>query len=279
MKTHNFKKDIDYRFFYGLIICMALLLNVIANDACGYGPICSSPCDSFDFDYINWTWRCMGCIADCSLCYSCASGTNGPECVPKYDMQTQSCCSNSSTGKCSNICNYNECKNCEGNGSGNCISSCNPNQKCCNGACCDKVWIKKTIPAINQNCPSCVGNAGCAGNNCKIASSYDECSNVGVGSGEHCQCNSQEQTIGYIYHCVNNFDVSKLLWCALKGTWCAAVCIETMSPSMCANCLAGASVDCCDGPCELCDFIESCDPDTAEDMEPVKANVFTGFGC
>jgi hypothetical protein len=48
---------------------------------------------------------------------------------------------------------------------------------------------------------------------------------------------------------------------------------------MCANCLAGASVDCCDGPCELCDFIESCDPDTEEDMIPVKADVFTGFGC
>ena len=63
MKTQNFKKDIDYRLFYGLIIVMTLLLNVIANDACGYGPVCS-PCDRYEFDYCTGTLRCRGCVAD-----------------------------------------------------------------------------------------------------------------------------------------------------------------------------------------------------------------------
>jgi hypothetical protein len=71
------------------------------------------------------------------------------------------------------------------------------------------------------------------------------------------------QTIGYVYHCINNFDVSKLLWCALRGGWCAAVCIETMSPSSCANCLSGASVDCCDGPCELEENTAACTGETS----------------
>jgi hypothetical protein len=230
-----------------------------------------------------------GCIGRCGEvsggdCRSPGQLCCGNQC---YDPATQKCCYDIPgvryvIDKGKECCNGTGCDsaNCESCVDGSCqVCGGDTNKKCCNGSCCDKVWIKKTIPAINESCPSCVGNHGCAENHCKIASSYDECSNVGIGSGEHCQCHSQEQPIGYIYHCINNFDVSKLLWCALRGGWCAAVCIETMDPAECANCLAEASESCCDGPCELCDFIESCDPDTEEGMIPVVADVFTDFGC
>jgi len=108
--------------------------------------------------------------------------------------------------------------------------------------------------------------------------SYEKCLNVGVGQGEHCQCNETLQVVGYTYACNENWDVDKLLWCALRGVWCVEVCIFTMSPSSCANCLAGASNDCCDGPCEVCDFVEECYPND-EALTELQDLVFTGFGC
>ncbi len=250
---------------------------------------------------------------DCKSCVSDGSGTCQSSCDPNK-CQTcdgnggcpvcggdanKACCNGSCCDlkKCE-TCVDGSCKVCGGDpnsyccGDGHCCPNgqtccgskgcCDPaTQKCCNGSCCDKVWIKKTIPAIVQSCPPCVGNSGCAGHNIIMAIDYYECSNVGVGSGEHCQCNFHTQPIGYVYACINNFDVSKMLKCLAKGAWCAAICAVTIedNPSECANCLAENSEGCCDGTCHLCDFIESCDPDTEEDMVPIVGDVFTGFGC
>jgi hypothetical protein len=301
-----------------LLVCLSLLFffNGLASANCGGCPPCYYQAGQYPNCYCAPV--CGSCCPSCGPCeacdicrcvslvppgYQCCKGGGG-----NYCGNWETCCGNwccpQGYGECcqgtvwgdyccqdgGSCCPYALGGCCEPNktccgdhccpqGHPCCGSTCcDPNQKCCDGSCCDKVWIKKTIPAINQNCPSCVGNTGCYGRPIQTES-HDECSNVGVGSGEHCQCNFQTQTIGYVYHCINNFDVSKLLWCALRGGWCAAVCGETMSPSACANCLAGASQDCCGGPCELCDFIESCDPDTEDDMIPVVADVFTGFGC
>ena len=60
MRTHNFKKDIDYRLFYGLVIVMVLLMNVLLNDALGRGSLCS-PCDSS---------KCL-CCRDCQCYFQC----------------------------------------------------------------------------------------------------------------------------------------------------------------------------------------------------------------
>lgn len=108
--------------------------------------------------------------------------------------------------------------------------------------------------------------------------SYMKCLNVGVGKGEYCKCNQAVVVVGYYYNrCLENFDVGKLLWCALRGGWCYAVCIATMSASSCANCLAGASNDCCNGgQCGVCDFVISCDPYEAEEIHD---NVYMDVGC
>ena len=149
MKMHNFKKDIDYRLFYGLIIGMALLLTTIVYDACGFGPTCG-PCAEYVFDGYTGGWRCAGCVIDCGPCYTCNTSTTPPSCKVKYDELTQECCD------CRSICNWNDCKSCVGDGSGNCLPYCNPAQcqtcdghgncpvcggreheECCNGECYD----------------------------------------------------------------------------------------------------------------------------------------------
>ena len=75
-----------------------------------------------------------------------------------------------------------------------------------------------------------------------------------------------------------NWDVTKLLWCAAKGGWCIAVCIVTMNPASCANCLCTTELDCCSGPCERCDFVEECEKDPFAYIE-VEKLVFSSFGC
>ena len=205
MKMQNFKRDIDYRLFYGLIIVMALLLNVIANDARGSGPGCS-PCDSYDFDGYTGGWRCMGCIADCGTCYSCdTSNPNNPSCKKKFDSRTQSSCCD-----CRSICNGNDCKSCAFDGSGTCQSNCDPNKcqtcdgngtcpvcggdpnkACCNGTCYDKKTqqccddISPHYPCdINSTC--CYGH--CCGPNqwcCNVDQTcHDEC--VNSEPSHHC---------------------------------------------------------------------------------------------
>ncbi|MBW8000992.1 MAG: hypothetical protein FVQ80_03100 [Planctomycetes bacterium] len=115
----------------------------------------------------------------------------------------------------------------------------------------------------------CVGSAA-------VTPSYETCLNVGVGSGEHVICNETLQPVGYLYSCTEDWDVTKLLWCAAQGAWCVVECsISGFDPATCANCLAGVS-DCCSGSCAICDFIESCDPSDPIELETY---VFTGFGC
>jgi hypothetical protein len=73
-------------------------------------------------------------------------------------------------------------------------------QKCCNGECCAKVWTKETHTAINESCPSVADcyepGVGCDGTIVTQQQSYDSCLNVGVGLGEHCECNDGMQVVG-----------------------------------------------------------------------------------
>ena len=159
------------------------------------------------------------------------------------------------------------------------VTICDPvTQVCCDGSCCDKVWTKETHTAINESCPSVADckEEGCDGVEVTVRPSYDSCLNVGVGTGEHCECNETLQVVGYDYTCEENWDWSRMTWCLAQGVWCVAECFLFMDPAGCANCLAGIE-DCCDSsPCSFCDFLESCDPSYPEE---IKKNKFTDFGC
>ena len=152
---------------------------------------------------------------------------------------------------------------------------CDTDQVCCEGTCCDKVWTKETIDSDIEPCSDC-DNDSCYGTSTEIES-YEKCLNVGVGSGEHCECTNTWQPVGYRYNCMINWDVTKMLWCAAQGAWCVVECaISGFDPATCANCLAG--IDCCGGPCERCDFVEECEKDPFAYIE-VEKLVFSSFGC
>ena len=85
------------------------------------------------------------------------------------------------------------------------------------------------------------------------------------------------QPVGYRYNCMINWDVGMLLWCAAQGAWCVVECsVSGFDPATCANCLAG--IDCCGGPCGICDFVEECEKNPFTRLE-VKEAVFSSFGC
>ena len=152
MRTHNFKKDIDYRLFYGLIIVMALLLTTIVYDVRGSGPTCS-PCDwatypwgGYVFDYCTGTWRCKGPIADSGACFDCnTSNPAYPHCDYKCHPETdcKDCnwagkgCNWHCTGCTSTYSSPQDCETCDGHG-GYWVCDGNENQLCCNGTCYDR---------------------------------------------------------------------------------------------------------------------------------------------
>ena len=172
MRRHSFKKDIDYRLFYGLIIVMALLLNVIANDALGSGPTCG-PCDTYDFDGYTGGWRCGGCIVDCGRCYTCNTSTNPPSCKDKCKSKDCKWCNDCSVG-CISRCDPNQCETCDGNG-GCPVCDGNENQFCCNGTCYDRrtqkcCWNDATQSGYicDIDCKSCCNGSCCNYRNCEI---------------------------------------------------------------------------------------------------------------
>ena len=227
---------------------------------------------------------CSGCCV-CSGC-SCVGGSC-PACKSCVDCScecTSECCEDSDCGppgcwncvncECESQCNPDNCQTCV---DGSCqVCGGDPNQVCCDGTCCDKVWTKETTDPIDLPCPSCDNVMwGCIGTS-KTVPSYEECLNVGVGQGEHCQCNETVQMVGYVYYCGENWDISMMTWCLLQGSWCVAECYLFMDPAGCANCLMEFSVGCCPSGCGVCDFVESCDP---YDPLEIYAPVFTGFDC
>jgi len=119
---------------------------------------------------------------------------------------------------------------------------------------------------------------GCDGVEVTVRPSYDSCLNVGVGTGEHCECNETLQVVGYDYTCEEDWDWTRLLSCAAQCVCCAFEClVAPVDPAACANCIAGLEMDCCDSnPCHICDFLESCDPSYPEEIKKYK---FTDFGC
>jgi hypothetical protein len=153
-----------------------------------------------------------------------------------------------------------------------------PGKKCCDGSCCNKDWTKETEPEMAETCGSCNSSTGYCTGMIVNRQSYEKCKNVGDGGGEHCQCNETMQVVGYIYLCNENWDVSKLLECATMTGFCAAVCVYTMDPELCADCLLEAGAECCDGECEVCDFVEECYP-FEDALNEIQDLVFTGFGC
>ncbi len=155
-----------------------------------------------------------------------------------------------------------------------------PNQKCCDGSCCYKVWTKETVASSTVPCPSC-GSEGvdCGGTTTELES-YEKCLNVGVGQGEHCECTDTWQPVGHEYPCMINWDIDAMQSCAEELLLCIPSCIGVLfEPASCADCLCNASVECCGGgECEVCDFIEDCIKDPLT-IVPQKRVVFSSFGC
>ncbi len=250
--------------------------NCGSGQTCCKGSCCSGYC-------------CNSCCSGSGTCCNnscCSTGycCDGKKC---YNPNTENCCGNGTGKTCpngKNCCGSNCCDpcNCESCMDGSCkVCGNDPNQKCCGGACCNKVWTTHTTEAINTFCPSCgngpPGEGLCGGTTTEIES-YEHCVIAEAGQGEHCQCNSEMQVVGYTYPCMINWDLGRMAWCALRGAWCLEVCYYTMDPVKCANCLAGAGTDCCPGECDVCDFIETCEKNPYY-PDPQESLVFTNFGC
>jgi len=199
-----------------------------------------------------------GCYPPCGPCEECIDG----HCVWVCSAG-QNCCGGSC---CSNICCNGVC--------------CAAGQNCCNGSCCDKVWTKETVAGIAETCGSCNSSTGYCAGMIIDRQGYEKCLNVGVGQGgEHCQCNETMQVVGHIYLCTENWDVSKLLWCAFKCVCCAIQCFGPYAdPASCSECLCSTQADCCGDECEVCDFVEECYPNP-DALNEIQDLVFTGFGC
>ena len=206
MRTHNFKRDIDYWLFYGLVIVMVLVSGIFAENTLGVGGSPCSPCDTAVYDWNGHFIKCVGCITDCGVCYDCNMLTTPPSCHETYDQSAQDCCPDSSTGKCKSICDWkNACMHCDSNGSGNCKSLCDPikcetcyvggicvvcngdpYKACCNGECYDTTTkgccgdtiydlatekcCDDTSPSYicDINCKSCCNGSCCNSTNCEI---------------------------------------------------------------------------------------------------------------
>jgi len=229
-----------------------------------------------------WVWKCGAGQTCCSG--SCCSGSccDNKTC---YDPDTKRCCHYGTGQTCDknkqccdgDCCDPDKCESCV---DGECkVCGGDPNYFCCDGSCCDKVWTKETINSDTEPCSDCeysLGEPMCDGTTTEMGS-YEKCLNVGVGQGEHCQCNQEWQVVGYKYPCQINWDVSKLVWCAAQCVCCAVECaLSGFDPATCGNCLAG--VDCCGGPCGICDFVETCEKNPFIQFEQEKY-VFSSFDC
>jgi len=211
-------------------------------------------------------------------CYVCEDGVWVWDCDAGQNCCGGSCCSNTCCNNicCSagqNCCGVNCCSNICCNG-----TCCAAGQICCNGSCCDKVWTKETIDSSIKPCSSCEyipGKPMCDGTTTELTS-YEKCLNVGVGQGQHCQCNSTWQQVGYKYWCRINWDVSKLLWCAAQCVCCVVSCVGPYAdPASCAECLCSGQAECC---CGICDFVDDCEKNPYHYL-PEERLVFSSFGC
>jgi hypothetical protein len=218
---------------------------------------------------------------NCGSAQKCCDGdcrSNCGECCGKYCGCNSANCETCVDGQCVSKCDPAKCETCDGHG--NCIvCGGDTNKTCCNGSCCDKVWKSRSIESITEHCSfSDCGAGGCTGTATQT-SEYQVCEYASDGTGTACTCTEELRVVGYVYTCETNWDCERILWCAGRGSWCAAVCIVSCpvgAVSACANCLAGASTDCCYGGCDLCDFVESCDESYPVEVRSV---VLTYIGC
>lgn len=228
------------------------------NECChaGNGKVCNHWLDLFCCGGDCWNWKTQECCWDAGYGYVIDKG--------------KICCNGQSCDPC-------ECESCVDDVCVVCGD--NSNQKCCEGSCCDKVWTKRQVSATVSPCSSCesvFGQPLCYGTTTELES-YWTCDNVGVGLGEHCECTNTWQTVGRNYLCIINWDVSKMFWCAAHTGWCAFECaVSGFDPAACGNCLAG--IDCCGGPCGICDFVKECKKNPYSYLEERKL-AFSSFGC
>ena len=116
-----------------LAIGMALLPDMLVNNAFGSGPTCP-PCAELVFD--GHGWRCGGCVIDCGSCYTCNTSTIPPSCADKCNGLDCKYCDGCTTG-CISRCSPKYCETCDGAGS--ClVCDGNENRFCCNGECYDR---------------------------------------------------------------------------------------------------------------------------------------------
>jgi len=129
MKINDFKKDIDCRLCYGLIIVMVLFSAATFHDSYGLGPRCDATvCDHFDYDCYG-VWRCIHC-GECN-CDKCNNDPTNPVCMTDGNCDKTKCQECTTTGSgCSTTCTG--CKVCGGTGQFCCGSGSIPgDQQCC----------------------------------------------------------------------------------------------------------------------------------------------------
>ncbi|MBN1804986.1 MAG: hypothetical protein JW837_07025 [Sedimentisphaerales bacterium] len=247
-----------------LLLLLVLSSPVMAHGGCG-------PCA----DMIGG--HCV-CVSECCFDSDCGSPFCWIciKCGCKFLCDTDDC-EDCIAGSCDTTCDADDCESCV---NGDClVCGGNPNQKCCDGSCCNKTWRTDTTDPITTNCPSC-GSEGICGGTTTELESYVHCVSASGGQGTLCECQDSLQTVGYTYPCMANWDVSQLSWCALMTGLCAIQCVGSYAdPASCADCLVNTQADCCGDECEICDFVEECKKNAySSNIEEQKSLVFTG-GC
>lgn len=253
--------------------CLLLFSLSVPVIACECNPLCEG-CQSCeagvcvdDPDLCIPCQNCEGgeCVDDDDLCFGCQRCSIG-YCEDDNTKCTGECHDGCSGGTCvEDPSKCNDCQNCSG---GDCVlkpglecdedSDCEPEEHCDDCECvCDNCWATEYVSRLDETCEECSGffTGGCVGFK-KIRNGYAEWRSVGSGEGGWCKNPTRQKTVGFIYECTEDWDVSKILACAIAaGPGCVAayyvggapgawVCILTVWP-LCAH----------EG---ICGFIDDC---------------------
>ena len=289
--------------------CRSEACQTCINDWCEVcdGEPMQSCCDGTCF-----TWpenKCCDDIGGIGDGYSCAANKTcckGECCDPGksccdgtcYNPLTQGCCEgltiyDKATEKCCNDGLGNTCPKYFTCCDGDCCDDLDEN--CCNGTCCSKddccidgtcvtdtCFTTTTIYGSTDTCPDCedISGPSCGGTQ-REQEDYDVCVTLPAGGGTsgYCDCDEEEQVVGYYYDCKINWDCSHMLDCAKDIVECAltcvaGVCLKSKTKILqCISCIRENSVECTDA----CGFVEKCEKDD-DNKAPIRRDVFTNFG-
>lgn len=191
----------------------------------------------------------------CNPCHYCYMGT----CMPYGDCgggcpTCQSCVS------CWCQCTWECCSD----------SDCEPEEHCELASCacvCDSgsCWNLQTVPRVDEVCPDCSGFFTACEGMIEISNSYQIWVPIGSGGYGYCKHPTKTETIGFLFECTEDWDVSEIIACAAGAGLCYYVC-QVPPWQVCALCLVVEGAHCAlDG---ICVFVEDCIPgDTIQEIE------------